>query len=191
MTQKELTKYLRGKKTITNLLLAILFFACAVGALGVGSGLIEVEITGGYKTGALVLGVLFAVVGCFSIVDALGGSDLKRQLENLEKQGTLGGLLEDFERGKKFCKGKMIVGNTYVLGKGTNSIVRIDELARVYEYKHTTNGSVDGHSVMGIMKNGSRRELGDIKGIEKSGDQIVDIFNALYVRNGNIQFGYK
>ena len=68
-------------------------------------------------------------------------------------------MLSDFEHGERLLNDSLRMGEQYVAVKRSVIMYRYEEITRVYEYVHKTNGAMDEHELRIVDKEGITRIL--------------------------------
>lgn len=116
---------------------------------------------------------------------------LKNKINDIDANGELLILLNDFEKGGKAFNDKLRLGQKYLIGKKTRTIVSYNEIARIYQYIHSTNCVEDTRSLQIVLHNNKKLDLCKLPLWGKADEEVANVFNYVKSMNPNIAIGYR
>lgn len=141
--------------------------------------------------------VLVGIAVLFSLEPLKQIMDLSRFLDSSEKDNSLPQVLRDFNCGVSMAEGNLFLGDQYIVGRGGVVPTKYDEIAKVYEYTHKTNFSVDSHMIMAKTTDKKQRIICKLPlnnvWIGQSGtsqEEVNAILLAIKNKNDAISIGY-
>lgn len=173
--KKTLEKYLRPSSALTVIGVILLAFGIVIGAAGAVLVLLL----------ELVVGALLLWVGLSPV------KTLKKQLEELETQGRLPGVIREFESGKQFLKDKLRLGPTYILGKKSGVVLTYDQVKKIYQHVHRTNFVEDRREIRVETTEGKIISLCPLPLKGKGDEELVRIISVIKTMNPGVHIGYK
>ena len=134
--------------------------------------------------GGFILGVGLIVGGIYEIVK------FNNMIKSFEENGKMVTILSDFRNGTKAFDGKLIIGQTWLIGNKTGTILQYSDVVRFYQTIHKTNYIEDGRTVTAVTKDGKRVQLCNLKTRGKSSDELDYFFSFISSNYPEIALGY-
>ncbi len=183
---KELKKFIRPSPAIfivgaVFILIGIIILAVSIPA--------KVE----NKEVVIVIGSVIFVIGI--ITAAAGISIMKKADKRLAEIDANGGtqiLLNDFRTGGKAFKNLLILGQTFLIGKNTGTVITYSDIIQIYQYVHKTNYVEDSRILKAVIV--PDRKVVDLCRIPLGGkgdDELRQVIGFILSKNENIKVGYK
>lgn len=181
--KKALFNYLKPSPTLPVIYLCagIIFLIRAVcmGIFGNGESIIRIIMV-------CVVGMIFiAVFGAYSF----STSAIKRLINDVEDKGYLPQLLNDFETGGKAFNDTLRLGQMFLIGKGTGSIVSYRKIKRIYQSLHKVNSPKEKPSLMIEVENNLTFALCEIPQKGQANDEVSQVLAYIKNMNNDIQIG--
>lgn len=184
METKKLKRYLSSQNW-GLIILGSIFLIVGIGSLVIllpeSDSVFKTLLTSLFVTG---LGVLILWVSVSSI------RELNAQLQAMEASGELARVLEDFAQGEVLVKGNVRLGKYYVFGKGSDRVIRYEEIRRVYQYIKKRNFVETTRCLKYVDPQGTTRDLCPLLLRGKSDEEALRIMNVIHSKNPTTQFGY-
>ncbi|MGN1020864.1 MAG: DUF6709 family protein [Aristaeellaceae bacterium] len=183
-------KYLRPR--MGNLIPFAGFVLAGLMCLHVG---IEGMMQKGFDVRSLLIAsaALLLCVGMGALISRQTVLELKRWkkfMQALQTSTDAEQMLKDFEEGAQLLNDSLRMGERYVAGKRGVIMYRYEEITRVYEYVHKTNGGVDTHELRIVDKEGITRILCKLP-MRCSQEDMTRMFLFMKLRNKQIICGYS
>ena len=103
-------------------------------------------------------------------------------------------LARDFGKSQTVLNGFLRVGEEWLFGKRTNTIVRYDQISKIYLYIHRTNGIEDSR-MLTVVADGKTRNLCKVpaKGVFKKQNHpdVEKVIRYVVYKNPHVHVGYK
>lgn len=144
------------------------------------------------STEYIVTGIIGVLLGVLFIY--LGIRDNKKfdkKLKEIEENGGMPILLNDFKTGGRAFKNSLIVGQTFLIGKKSGTIVTYNEIVQIYQYVHSTNFVEDSRTLKVKTIQNSVLDLCSIPLRGKGNDELEQVINYILSKNPNVKVGYK
>lgn len=158
----------------------------------------------GLTIGCIVLAIASAILdqvvfliisfglAVLSVVYTLRLNKYKNQyLKEKRESGEMGIMVRDYANAEEMAGGNVLMGNEYIFGKGKLYPVRYEQITRIYQQIHKTNGAEDGRYIIGVFENGNEGQLCDLELKGKSDEDVVRIFTHVRNRNPDVIIGTK
>lgn len=100
-------------------------------------------------------------------------------------------LLFDFANAGRAFNGRMVLGDRFIIGRNTGTVVPYSEVTRVYQYIHSTNGIEDSRILKATTFEGRTIDLCSLPGRGKGDDELNQVIDYMISRNGKIRVGYR
>ena len=142
------------------------------------------ELTTFTHIGGFILGIGLIVGGIYEIVK------FNNMIKSFEENGKMITILSDFRNGTKAFDGKLIIGQTWLIGNKTGTILQYSDVVRFYQTIHKTNYVEDGRTVTAVTKDGKRVQLCNLKTRGKSSDELDYFFSFISSNYPEIALGY-
>ncbi len=98
-------------------------------------------------------------------------------------------LLSDFSNGNK--NDRIILGEYYIIGRHTGTIVSYEQISRVYLYVHSTNGFNDSKILKATLFEGRTVDLCKLPLHDKKNLLAEEIIGYILHKNRGIYVGYR
>lgn len=134
----------------------------------------------------LVMGIIIAVSGIYILKKA------DKRLAEIYSKGSTQILLNDFRTGGKAFKDLLILGQTFLIGKHTGTVITYSNIIQIYQYVHKTNYVEDSRILKAVIA--PDRKVVDLCRIPLSGkgdDELRQVIGFIVSKNENIKVGYK
>ncbi len=185
MNGKELKKYLSSTNVVSLILGA---FMVAFGGWFVLVLRPETE----EPTVTLLMGLFMMVMGGVVIWSCISNiRSLNRQFAELEAQGQLERIVEEFNRAEVLVKGKVRLGPNYIFGRGAGHLVRYENIRQIYQYVKKRNFVEVVRSLKYVDQDGKTRDLCELQLKGKSDEDVKKILLAILAKNPMVKIGYK
>lgn len=183
METKKLKRYLASQNW-GLIVMGSIFLITGIGSLLLPEkdDLVRTLLTGLLVTGLGAL-LLWASISSLRALNA--------QLKAMEASGELARVLEDFAQGEVLVKGNVRLGQSYVFGKGTDRVIRYEEICRVYQYIKKRNFVETVRCLKYVDAQGNTRDLCPLLPRGKSDEDALRIMNVIHSKNPATQFGYN
>lgn len=140
----------------------------------------------------VLMGLFVAVMGGVVIWSAISGMrELNNQFRELESSGQLDRIVEEFNRAEVLVKDKIRLGQNYIFGKGSNRLMRYEEIQQVYQYVKKRNFVETVRTLKCVDRQGKTRDLCQLQLKGKSDEEVKRIVAAIWQRNPGVKIGYK
>ena len=144
-TKRDLKRYLQPK-----------FGPLSIGIVWLAAGIAGMVALDG-EIIALAIGVLFAALAAGPLLLKL--IRLNKQIKELEEAGKLSYVLEDFFIADSYVNDYIRMGDTYIFGRMTGTMVRYDEIKKAFQYVHKRNFSESSRGIKVRIKGHRTLEL--------------------------------
>ncbi len=134
--------------------------------------------------GGFILGIGLIAGGIYEIVK------FNNMIKSFEENGKMVTILSDFRNGTKAFDGKLIIGQKWLIGNKTGTILQYSDVVRFYQTIHKTNYIEDGRTVTAVTKDGKRVQLCNLKTRGKSSDELDYFFSFISSNYPEIALGY-
>ena len=161
--------------------------------------------------GLIIVGAIFVVLGilcaifAFSwpilIIVAFGGiitfvgiseqKKFKDYIQQLTGSGEINQVLADFNGGRKMIKDSLILGHTYLIGKGQGNVVRYNEIRQIYQHVTRRNFIESSRKLVYVGPDGKPHDLVDLPLRDKAKDEVIQIMVIVQSKNPNVKLGYN
>ncbi len=98
-------------------------------------------------------------------------------------------LLSDFNNGDK--NDRIILGEYYIIGRHTGTIVSYEQISRVYQYVHSTNGFNDSKILKATLFEGRTVDLCKLPLRDKKNVVVEEIIAYILHKNHRVYVGYR
>ncbi len=143
MLRKELIRYLRKVDIVFLGMFAVFGLIGIITLIRVG-----------------VPGIMFLIPASIAFVNWSGSyNEASAFVRSIEKDGSLDRLLEDFQDGDRFLKGRVIQGKNYLIVKGHGRAYRTDEIIRMYDCTKKNGFFGDQRILVAETEDGKRHDL--------------------------------
>ena len=132
-----------------------------------------------------VVGVLFVLVGQSKT------KNFRLALKRLTDRNRIGTLLYEFENAGRAFGDSVILGDTFIIGKGMGVIVQYSDIRRVYQYVHSTNGIEDTRLLRAELVSGREADLFMLPHSGKGDEELNNVINYMCSINPRIKVGYN
>ena len=168
------------------------FFGIACFVISLFSGIYEFNAYGQVdEYGKTVVGLTFGIGVIFMIVGLSQSSTFRRTMRILHSRNQIDALLYDFENAGRAFGDSVILGDVFVIGKGTGAVIKYIDIRRVYEYIHTTNSIEDKRTFRAELSTGRTMDLFMLPRNGRGDEELNNVINYMRSRNSRIQVGYK
>jgi hypothetical protein len=133
----------------------------------------------------LLLGILFASGTVWGLIK------IRKQITALRQSGELEAVLDDYDKSQSYAEGNLRLGEKYVFGRRTSTLVAYDQIDRLYQSIHKTNFAEDRRMLCARLTDGKRRNLCKLRVRGKSDADVHMIVVAIERKNPNVKLGYK
>ncbi len=169
-TSKDLIKYLR-MEVLPLIILGVILVALGIWVM----------------FSKLILGIIIAVVGVLLILAFFAARAARNKyIADLEASGELKGILEDFDKGAKYLKGKIICGNVYLFARGKGKPIKYEDITNTYQEIKQTDGSESTRKFLVKVKKKGKVTLAVLKSDKDSEAIISQIIGEIKARNPQI-----
>ncbi|MBQ7522894.1 MAG: hypothetical protein IJU14_08485 [Clostridia bacterium] len=115
---------------------------------------------------------------------------LNDTLQKLEKNSAeKQKLLSDFDNGNK--NDRIILGNNYIIGRHTGTVVPYEQISRVYQYVHSTNGFDDSKILKATLFQGRTVDLCKLPLRDKNNIVVEEIIGYILHKNHEVYIGFR
>lgn len=137
-------------------------------------------------------GSLFAVLigGGFIAFSIKKLADFRHSFAQAEQSGEMEQILSDFENDKRAFKKTVIIGDKYIFGKHCGKIIKIDDIARVYQYIEKDAMGERLRRLRIVFERGEKTDLGRIPLRGKGNSEMEEVFDYLKEKNSFIMLGF-
>jgi len=182
MDHKEIKSYTRSSY-------GLLF----VGVFFLGLGLLGFAVDVASPIGMLLL--MFALGAACSAPYFIGQRRLNKAIEEYEAQYGADALVKDFNASRPVINDHLRLGEEWLFGKRTATIVRYEQIKKIYMYVHRTNGVEDRRALKIETAAGKTLELCNLptKGVFKKQNHpdVETILKVILIKNPSVHVGYK
>ena len=92
------------------------------------------------RTKEIIIGSVTLIMGLFLTSWELAFiHQANKSLSIIENNGEMQILLNDFKNGSQYFKGSLILGQKFVIGKNSGTVLAYTDVVRIYQYVHKTN----------------------------------------------------
>ena len=166
------------------------FFLLILGILMLAGGFCCITMGGSYATVSSVICFF-----CAAVFLIFGGSEFvffHKLIHDLKASGELPVLLADFSRGKHVMKNRLILGNTWAIGRHSGYLAKYSDIESAYQNIIRNKGAEASRTLM-IKRRGDNapRVLCTLLPGGKSDEELIDIFVFFSERNNGIKFSYE
>lgn len=140
------------------------------------------------------LGIFLFGVGCAAV---FSGSTLfemykiSKQMKNFELNGELEDVLKEFEEGVQVLNDSIRLGNKYAFGKKTGTIIKYEDISRMYQYVYKTNLIESSRTIKIENISKVQRELCRLPLKGTADNEVKEIMMFILAKNPKIEIGYK
>ena len=125
----------------------------------------------------------------------LSNSRISSVLQEHQRQGTLDVLESDFAASQSAFDGALRVGDAFLFGKKTGTIVSYDQIRKIYVYIHKTNGAEDRRALRIETADGKTHDLCNlpVQNLFHKGDHpdLMKVISLVVFKNPSVKVGYK
>ena len=182
MDNKELKSYIAGS---SGMLLIGLFFA--------GFGMMGFFVDMDNALGLMLM--MFGFAAIFLIIFFVSKSNLSKLIEQYEAQYGADVLSKDFSAAHSLLNDKIRLGDDWLYGRKTGTLVRYEQIKKIYIYIHRTNGAEDRRALKIETADGKARELCLIPTTgfvnKQNHPDVETVIKVLLIKNPNVHIGYK
>lgn len=114
-----------------------------------------------------------------------------KKIEDIEQQGKLEFLADDFLNGNKAFKDSLRFGRHFLIGKNKGTIVSYGEIVKIYPCIHKTNGIETQRDLKVVTDQGKILELCNIPLRGKGDNEMMQVISYIKSINNNIAVGYS
>ena len=141
--RKELILYLR----VFDVILFIMFVVFGI------VGIITLAVVG-------IPGIMFIIPACLAFSYWLGKYRAADTLiKEIEDNGKMRELTEDFHNGERFFNGRVICGRTYLMSRGAGLILQTENIIKIYPYNRKNGFAGDTRMLRAEMADGKKHDL--------------------------------
>ena len=98
-------------------------------------------------------------------------------------------LLSDFNKGNK--NDRVILGEYYIIGCHTGTVVPYEQISRVYQYVHSTNGFNDSKILKATLFEGRTVDLCKLPLRDKKNIVVEEMITCILHKNPEIYIGFR
>lgn len=120
-----------------------------------------------------------------------GINEMNKRLNELEQQGKLSYLYADFEHGSRAFNDRLRMGENFLIGNKTGTVVTFGEITRIYKYVHSTNGIKDNQIMKIVTVNNTTRDLCNLSTWFSDENEEMQVVQYVLSKNPNVRVGYK
>lgn len=172
--EKELEKYLSPSE-FPIIIGAVLFVFGSVGAIVAGVG-----------GATVVLGIIALLIMSKTVITKMDVGDL---LKSLRKQGILSTVIMDFKHASPCMDNAIKLGSTYLFGENTGTLVKYEEISKIYQWIHKTNFVEDKRELRIVLQSGNTRCLCNLPLKGEADHEVAKICVAVKMKNPSVQIG--
>ena len=180
-TEKDLKRYLSPKWTayLGTILIGLLLLLMLL-----GPGLRGEDLPVGGLVLLAIIGLLFSVKPLFTL------SQIGRIIQREKDVNRLDRMLNDYQNSLPLCGDKVKTGQEYIFGKNVGSIVRYDEITKVYQYIHKTNFAEDKRQLKADIRGGGTKVVCNLKLKGKDDEELKKLLAVILSKNPEVKVGY-
>ncbi|MBR6570181.1 MAG: hypothetical protein IKK75_06965 [Clostridia bacterium] len=182
MDNKELKSYISSFPV--SLVLGLLF---------AGFGIMGLFVDVAKPVGLML--AMFGIAAICLIVFFVGKSNLNKLIEQYESQYGADVLMKDFSSAHSLLADKIRLGDGWLYGSKTGTVIRYEQIRKIYIYIHKTNGVEDRRALKIVTSDGKTRELcllpttGFVN--KQNHPDVETVIKVLLIKNPNVHIGYK
>lgn len=177
-----LKKYLKPKWSTIWIGVVLLAIAVFVGIFGTGdAGVIDIVFT------VLFIALAVAIFG----VAIAAFVNFSKEMKRLEEEGLYEQMEYEFAAAVQYFSDKLRLGDGCVFPRYGGKVLRYEDIAKVYQYIHKTNGVENDRELRAATSAGKVVTLSKIALRGKDDDEVNKAVAALLEKNPSIHPGYK
>lgn len=138
-----------------------------------------------------IIGLTFFLSFGASVTGVIEKFKLNKQIKAFKESGQLNRVLNDFQFAQPMYNGGIKLGKEYIFGNKCTAIVRYSDIAKIYEYVHTTNSVKDQRILMAELKNGRCIKLCCLKVYKNTKADEQAVIEVILRNNPLIELGEK
>ena len=171
---------------------AMYWLGALCGAIGAGT-IIYQKVSYNHidEVGTTVLVIMLIVGMLFVIMGTSRSSNFRMSMRNIRIRHRENELLYDFENAGRAFSDRVILGDSFIIGRGTGAVVPYSEIRRVYQYIHTYNGIEDKRILRAELTNGRKIDLCTLPHNGVGNEELNNVMNYMRAVNPRIQLGYN
>ncbi len=163
------------------------------------------------RIGMIIVGAVFLLIGILCVITvfswpvlfivafggiilAVGISEQKKYkdyIQQLTDSGEINQVIADFNGGRQMIKGALILGNTYLIGKGQGQVVRYTDICQIYQHVTRRNFVESSRKLVYVGPDGKPHDLVDLPLRDKAKDEVIQIMVIVQSKNPNVKLGYN
>lgn len=141
----------------------------------------------------VVLGAVMLLIGAILIFSGIHSlNKVTKKLAEIDSNGGTQFLINDFKSGGKAFKDALILGQTFLIGKHTGTIITYNDILQIYQYVHKTNFVEDTRILKVVLaQNRKTVDLCPLPLRGKADNEAAQVINYILSRNPNVKVGYN
>ncbi len=162
-------------------------FFLAMGVVGFIADIIEEgvdEMIGLFTLMALSGGVIFF----FAMKKSREEKSALNELISGEDGSTL---ISDFQNGTRYFKDSLILGEKFIIGKGSTAVFRYTDIRRAYQTIESNGFFEEKRDITVILGSGKICHVGKIPTRGRGNEDVHRIFEIIEEKNPNAAFGFN
>ncbi|MBQ9155307.1 MAG: hypothetical protein IJ137_00840 [Eubacterium sp.] len=181
MKEKEIRDYLSPNWTSY---IAVIFFGILA--------LLGIAVAASSGPGALIIVLLFVGLAALASLHPYGmHKEMNKVIQREKNLNHMQEMEKDFEYAVAFCKDKVKAGQIYLFGKNTGTILKYEEIERVYLYVHKTNFVEDKREMKAVTRDKQTVTLCNLRTGKKDEDELKVFLSLILAQNPSIKVGYR
>ena len=117
--------------------------------------------------------------------------DFSKQIKQMEDDGSLNRALSEFATGMFWFEGNLKLGDTYIFGKKSGICLSYDQITKIYQYVHKTNGVENYRSIKVVTPDANVHELCKIRLRGKADTEVQHVVGVIVSKNPTVHVGYN
>lgn len=182
--KKELYKYIKPSSVsaVIFVCISIIFFLMAYASVpkAEDDSLIQFLIF-------LIFGIIFLI---YFVSHFCTLSSIKKKIKTFEHQGEFDLLANDFLAGGKAFNDNLRLGQKFLIGKKTGTIVSYQDIVKIYQYAHKTNGVEDSRMLKIETTNKKNVNLCKIPLKGKADNEVAQVCDYIARMTSRVFVGY-